>query len=369
MRILLWSSTFWPHIGGVETLAVNLVTALVDRGHQVVVLARRDTDDLPATAEIAGVSVVRLRFRQAVELRDADAVLALRREVVRLKRAVAPDVIHFYHLGPDLLFHRLTAAAHQAPTSVTLHQPFSSNLLASDASIGRTLREADAIAACSRSVLDDLRACIPALQARSHLVLNALPPAAVEATPLPDGPPLVLFVGRVVPQKGFDLGLQAFAQVLRARPDARLIIAGDGISRPGLERQARELGVADAVELAGWTDAGRVRELMRAARLVAMPSRFEPFGLVAFEAAQMRRPVVGFAVDGLREAVADGRSGILVEPGNVDALAAALLRLLDDRELAARLGDGGHDQAQSAARWDAHVTAYEQIYQRLLGHA
>jgi glycogen synthase len=368
MRILLWSSTFWPHIGGVEVLGANLVTALVERGHQVVVLARRDTDDLPAMAEIGRASVVRLRFRQAVESQDPDAVLALRGEVGRIKRALVPDIVHLYHLGPDLLFHRLTAAAHPAPALVTLHQPFSGDLLAANAALGRTLREADAIAACSRSVLEDLRARIPLAVSRSHLVVNALPPSAVAASPLADGPPVVLFVGRVVPQKGFDLGLQAFAQVVTARPDARLVIAGDGIARAELERQAGELGIAGAVELAGWAAAGRVRELMRAARLVAMPSRYEPFGLVALEAAQMRRPVVGFAVDGLPEAVADGRSGILVEPGNVDALAAAMLRLLDDRALAARLGDGGHERARSAAGWDAHVTAYERIYQRLAGH-
>lgn len=366
MRILFWSSTFWPHIGGVEVLGANLITTLGERGHQVVVLARRDTDDLPATDEIGRASIIRLRFRQAIESQDPDAVLALRGEVGRIKRAFAPDIVHLYHLGPDLLFHRLTAA-YPAPALVTLHQPFSGDLLAANAALGRTLREADAIAACSRSVLEDLRARIPLAVSRSHLVVNALPPSAVAASPLAGGPAVVLFVGRIVPQKGFDLGLQAFAQILTERPETRLVIAGDGIARAALERQAGELRIAGAVAFTGWAAVDRVRELMRAARLVAMPSRYEPFGLVALEAAQMRRPVVGFAVDGLPEAVANGSSGILVEPGNVDALAAAMLRLLEDRMLAARLGDGGYERARSAASWDAHVTAYERIYYRLAG--
>ena len=208
---------------------------------------------------------------------------------------------------------------------------------------------------------DDLVRRIPAVAARSRLVRNALPRPPGEAGPVGSGPPTCLFVGRVVPQKGFDLGLEAFAALRRAHPDARLVVAGDGVSRAALARQVGALGLEAAVDLVGWVDRDGVRRLMAAATMVVVPSRFEPFGLVALEAGQARRPVVAFAVDGLVEAVDDGVTGLLVPPADVDALAAAMTRVAAEPGLARRLGDAG-DRAASAADWDAHVTAHEDLY-------
>jgi len=366
VRILLWSSTFWPHIGGVEVLGANLVEALVGRGHEVTVLARRDTDDVPASSRLLGAEVVRLPFRQAIEAHDPGAVLDLRAQVVALKQEIRPEVVHLYHLGPDLLFQRLTRSVVPAPVLVTLHQPFTGELSAADVALGPTLRQAEAIAACSQSVLDDLLGRIPEVAARATVVRNALPPSTAEAEPLGDGPPVVLLVGRVVPQKGFDLGLIAFAELHRNRPGARLVVAGDGVSHPSLRRQVRDLDLSDAVDLVGWVDQPGVRSLMAQATMVVMPSRFEPFGLVALEAGQARRPVVAFAVDGLTEAVQDGVTGLLVPPGDVAALAATMARVADDPGLARRLGEAGGAADRSGAAWEAHVGAHEALYEKLV---
>lgn len=364
MRILLWSSTFWPHIGGVEVLGANLVGALAARGHEVTVLTRRDTEDLPGASTVNGVTVRRLRFQQVVEARDAGSVLELHRDVRRLLADLQPEVVHLYHLGVDLLFHRL--ADWTAPSVLTLHGPLAAAVDGAEVVLGRTLADAEAVIACSQSVLDDTVTRVPGLAGRVRLVRNALPPIGPGRSPVPDGPPVVLFVGRVVPQKGFDLGLTAFARLRDACPEARLLVAGDGISLPALAAQAEAEGVADAVELAGWCDPAAVRELMARATMVVMPSRFEPFGLVALEAGQARRPVVAFAVDGLVEAVADDVSGLLVPPGDVDALGEAMVRVATEPGLALRLGDGGHDPARVAADWDAHVGAHERLYAELV---
>jgi glycosyltransferase involved in cell wall biosynthesis len=359
MRILLWSSTFWPHIGGVEVLGANLAGALARRNHEVTVLTRRDVDDLPARSSVDGVAVRRLPFRQAVESRDASAVAALRREVDDLLVDVRPDVVHLYHLGPDLLFHRLTTGSR--PGVVTLHWSVP------DPVLGATLAGAGAVAACSQAVLDDAVTRHPEHVARVRLVRNALPPAHGDPTPVGDGPPVVLLVGRIVPQKGFDLGLQAFARLRATGAAARLVVAGDGIERPALAASAEALGVADAVELRGWCDPAQVRALMAEATMVVMPSRYEPFGLVALEAGQARRPVVAFAVDGLVEAVDHERTGLLVPPEDVDGLAEAMRRLATEPGLARRLGDAGHDPDRAAADWDAHVSAHEALYAEVVG--
>lgn len=363
MRILLWSSTFWPHIGGVEVLGANLAGALAERGHDVTVLTRRDTEDIPASSAVNGVTVHRLPFRQAIEARDAGAVLDVRREAAELVADLQPDVVHLYHLGPDLFFHR--SAAGDVPFLLTLHGPVASDPGAVDAVLGRTLADAGAVIACSQSVLDDTVTRAPALAGRVRLVRNALPPADGAGGPVPEGPPVVLFVGRVVPQKGFDLGLTAFARLRDACPEARLVVAGDGISLPALVEQADALGVADAVELVGWCDPAAVRRQMARATMVVMPSRFEPFGLVALEAGQARRPVVAFAVDGLVEAVEHDVSGLLVPPGDIEALADAMVRGATEAGLAERLGDGGHDPARVAADGDAHIAAHDDLYAAL----
>jgi len=152
---------------------------------------------------------------------------------------------------------------------------------------------------------------------------------------------------------------------VRARlPTARLIIAGDGELRGDLERRAAALGVADAVELTGWVQPCDVPALLNRASVVVVPSRCEPFGLVALEAGQMARPVVAFRVGGLPEIVADGRTGLLVDEGNSAALAAAILRLLLNPGEAAEMGRRARERAKtfSAVRYaDAFVALYRRL--------
>ena len=143
-------------------------------------------------------------------------------------------------------------------------------------------------------------------------------------------------------------------------------MGGDGVSHADLADRVEALGLADAVDLVGWVDRAGVRRLLDAATMVVMPSRFEPFGLVALEAGQARRPVVAFAVEGLVEAVDDGVTGLLVPPGDIDALADAMARLVDEPGLARRLGDAGYEADRSGEAWDAHVDAHEALYERLV---
>ena len=140
----------------------------------------------------------------------------------------------------------------------------------------------------SRSILAEAHALRPEIAPRSSLVHNALPMPAVAPLPLPAAPPRIVCVGRMVPEKGFDVALAAFASVVGRVPGAELVIAGDGYCREGLERQAAALGLGESVRFIGWVPPDRTPELLNQATLVVMPSRWqEPFGLVALEAAQM----------------------------------------------------------------------------------
>ena len=153
-----------------------------------------------------------------------------------------------------------------------------------------------------------------------------------------------LMVGRMVEKKGMRYGLEAFARLHAQRPEARLTIIGDGPLRGELERLARELGVASAVEFRGGQPAAEVRRAMLAASMLLAPSVVARDGdresgmLVAKEAAAARLPIVASRHGGIPEIVEHARTGYLVAERDVDGLAGPLLELADDPDLRVALG-------------------------------
>jgi glycosyltransferase involved in cell wall biosynthesis len=156
----------------------------------------------------------------------------------------------------------------------------------------------------------------------------------------------IVCAGRLVPEKGFDVLLRAFAEVHAEFPDAILEIAGDGSERVELERLARFLNVGTAVRFHGWIPAGRMPEFWGGSLVSVLPSRVEeglPTALV--EAGLSGCALVGTDLGGIRDIIEPGRTGILVPPNDPPALAEALRTLFKDPEEARRLGAEAHDRA------------------------
>jgi glycosyltransferase involved in cell wall biosynthesis len=126
------------------------------------------------------------------------------------------------------------------------------------------------------------------------------------------------------------------------------------------------LRIAGSVDFAGWTAPVDTAALINAASLVLVPSREESLGLVAVEAALLERPVVGSRVEGLPEAVDDGVTGLLVARDDPEALAGAVLRVLDRPDLAASMGRAGRRLALERFGWTRCVNAYEALYRRIV---
>jgi D-inositol-3-phosphate glycosyltransferase len=181
---------------------------------------------------------------------------------------------------------------------------------------------------------------------------------------------LLLFVGRIQPLKGPDVLLRAVAELLAHRPDLRskLVVAvvggpsGSGLRKPeALQRLAKRLRIADVVRFERPQAPDRLAAWYRSADLVAVPSHSESFGLVALEAQACGAPVVAAAVGGLREAVADGVSGLLVPGHDARQWGRELGSLLDDRERRALLSKGAVAHAASFG-WDRTVDQLLQVY-------
>ncbi len=198
-----------------------------------------------------------------------------------------------------------------------------------------------------------------------EVIWNGVPSSA--AQPALSGPPTVVFAGRLVWEKGVDLLIRAFAEVRGQLRDAELVIAGDGPERPRLQRLIAELSLESSVLLMGHLTRPEVQECFAAAWVQAVPSRWrEPFGIVAAEAMMRGTAVIATTGGGLAEIVQQDRTGILVPPNDVRSLAAALRRLLADRDLAASLGRTGREFALANLSEDMFVERFLGVYERLL---
>jgi glycosyltransferase involved in cell wall biosynthesis len=201
-----------------------------------------------------------------------------------------------------------------------------------------------------------------------------------EAAPLreehgwPSDAPVVGIVGMLARWKGQDVVLRAFAGLLRHRPDARCVIAGDEIYvtrgqtgfKSELQQLTRELGIEHAVRFTGYTT--DVPALLRALDVVVHASvEPEPFGRVVAEGMACGRPVIATDAGGVPEVTGDsGTSALLVPPGDSGALSNALERLIGDRAEANRLGASGRQRIRSTFPVAAHVEQVQSIYERLL---
>jgi glycosyltransferase involved in cell wall biosynthesis len=333
------------HVGkvsGISGSEAHLLTLLPDlrrRGWDVrfCLLHEREpgASEFAARLEDAGVPVVPVRLRG-----DLDPVAFLR--LLRLVRATRPVLLHT---------HLVHADAYGLPAGRLAGVP----VLASTKHGFNTFRERPAFAAVDRrlSRLANLHIAISAGLARYLAETEGLDGSRFEIVhygiaaggdpqPPPHAPRL-LCVGRLVPIKGHDTLLHALALAVASIPDLTLEIAGDGPLRGRLEELARDLGIAEAATFAGRVTS--VADAYARAGIVVVPSRGEGFGMVALEAAERGRAVIASAVGGLPEIVDDGVTGVLVKPGDVEELAAAIAALAADPERAAALGAAARERA------------------------
>ena len=282
-------------------------------------------------------------------------------------RAFGPDVIHAHEpLTPSTSM--LAVRATGAPVVATFHASLGRSRLMEVASplLSAVYRRVDAGIAVSEAAAAFLARAIPG---EVDIVPNGLDVDrfAHPGPPAEGMPPgrLLLWVGRLDPQKGFPVLIRAFARLADAFPDLWLLVAGDGRDRgaagslpEAVRRRVRMLGAVRHEDLPPYHAAAEV--------FVSSATARESFGYVLVEAMAAGLPVVATDIAGYREVVRDGVEGLLVPPNDPDALARALARILSDPGLAARLGVAGRERARGFA-WDFIVPRIEAIYRRVTG--
>lgn len=168
--------------------------------------------------------------------------------------------------------------------------------------------------------------------------------------------PRFVCVGRLVPQKGQLLLLEAVARLAKEGIDIKLVFAGDGTLRNAIEKRIAELRLSDRVTINGWTSNAEVRDLLQSSRAMVLPSFAEGLPVVIMESLALNRPVVTTRIAGIPELVEDGVCGWVVTPGSVDALTDALRKAAQASP--AELGRMGQEGAKRVrANHNSHVEA------------
>ncbi|MET3510015.1 glycosyltransferase [Plantibacter flavus] len=367
--------------GGMNVVVRHQAVAMGAAGHEVDVITRRSSADQPSAASLApGVT---LRFLDAgpaepvAKGRHEEFVDDFRSELARLPRY---DVLHAHHwfsgmaalplareLGiPHVQSFHSIAAESTTPLSHG-ERAESPGRLAGEA---RLAAESDAVVAISAAEADTAITRLGARPGRVSIV-----PPGVDGTlfhPL-DGPrsgrPTAVVAGRLHPLKGFDLAIETIAAVApELRPE--LVIAGD-VSvdydryAEELAALARDLGVADDVRFVGPQSRIGLATLFRESTLVLVPSHSETYGLVALEAAASGVPTVVAASGGLREAVVDGETGIVIDSRDPHIWGAAVSSILGDPKRLAQLGSAARRRAERFD-WQRSGDALVDVYRTLL---
>jgi glycosyltransferase involved in cell wall biosynthesis len=179
-----------------------------------------------------------------------------------------------------------------------------------------------------------------------------------------DGALLVGSVGNLRQQKAYEILIEAAARLCERVPAAQILIAGEGPDRPRLEALVARLGVGGAVTLLGARS--DIPDLLAALEVAVCCSDFEGSPLAVMEYMQAGLPVVGTRIGGLAELLDDGGNGLVVEPRDPAALAAALAELLEDAELRARLGARGAELREQRWRLAIWIGRIEGLYEELL---
>jgi len=354
--------------GGAERHVVGLACELARRGHAVEVACSavsrdggRTHDQLVRALDEAGVPVRPLVGR--LVKRRVSPTFAAR--LAPLVRASRHDLVHA-HIWASTVAAALATAGTGVPLLLTEHTeaPWRSSAarLVSRWVYGR----AAGIVAVSSAIARLLSEGYGVPEGRVTTLLPAAvrlggppdPPRPAAGTAGSAGGPVAGLVGRLQPEKGGDVLLRAAAGV----PGLRVAVVGDGPTRCALEALAERLGMADRVAFLGFRpDAAR---LLAGFDVVAVPSHSDGSPLVVLEALSAGVPVVASAVGGIPDQVRDGVEGLLVPPGDPEALAAALRALLEDPARARALGEAGRRRAAGLSH-DRMVDAVEDVYRRV----
>jgi len=393
VRVLMVSWEYPPVVvGGLGRHVHELAVRLARRGHDVVVLCRQpggtDATTHPTErAVVDGVGVLRvaedpphLEFAQDLVAWTLGMGHAMLRAGLALLDGWRPDVLHAHDwlvAHPSIALAEVAAAPLVATVHATeagrhggwLTLPLNQQIHSVEWWLANS---ADEVITCSRAMREEAASLFDLDPGRITVLHNGIEPrgwtvpparvAAARARYAAGSAPLLLFFGRLEWEKGVQDLIAGLRPIRAAHPGTRVVVAGRGRMAEQLVALARRLRVRRAVHFAGHLPDTELAALLAAADAAVLPSRYEPFGIVALEAAAAGAPLVASAAGGLAEVVVPGETGLAFEPGDVDGLVRAVCEVLADPAAAVARSRAARARLATDFDWADITAATADVY-------
>jgi glycogen(starch) synthase len=374
MRIAMVGDEFYPAMGGAPTYTVDLGKALSELGAEPIVLTH-SCPGYPREEEFDGLKVKRLAGFVMSRVNRAASAGLIRRLYENIKLG-GFDVVHGQDIySPMALASVFSAHKRKIPSVLTCHSVHKAGkiwqLIYQPVVSG--MKRADRVIAVSGAAKVYCVA-LGAPQNKIEIIPNGVDlsifntkvdGSAMRAKLGIVHEPLVVTAIRFVKRKGSGYLVSAFSKVLESMPNAKLAIAGSGPEAENLRVQIRKLGIERSVKILIGLKREEVAELMAVADVFVLPSLVESFGIVLLEAMAVGTPIVCTRTQGATEIVEDGVNGIMVQPADSDALADAILRVLNDSQLARGLRKNGLKVVQNRFSWKKTAKMTLALYEKV----
>ncbi|HHW16480.1 MAG TPA: glycosyltransferase family 4 protein [Methanothermobacter sp.] len=379
MKILIVAPYFPPRAGGVEHYTYNISKNLLDMGHKITVI----TSANKSAEEDHGIMIIRIKSRVSISNTPIDLTLVssisniLRKETFDVVNAHTP--VPFYADMAAIASKRM-----KVPFVLTYHNDVikeswplrTLSSIYNKTLLQLTLKSSDRIITPSPYVHNESE------MINKFLERTVWIPPGVDTEVykpgrsdwksrygLPENSKIILFVGamnRGHTHKGVDVLLRAFSMI--KDEDTYLVLAGAGDMIPHYKRISESFGIIDRTVFTGFIDEDTLIDLYRASDMLVMPTLniAEGFGMVLIEANACGKPVIGSRVGGIKYVIRDGETGLLVPPGDPEALADAIRRLIEDPEKAEIIGQNGRKMVEKNYTWKRSAEMTERVFMELI---
>ena len=409
MKIAIATPVFYPMINGVAMFSYNLACGLVKRGHEVLVLTPSQNKYWHSEA-LNGIQVVYLSSTDIKVYPDQihdvpkkkifyknglKASLLPHNQVKRALSGFRPDVVHVQGSDPiglaTVKYARknripVVTTEHNQPEVLTqsLHMPGLARKPINNALSNYFVKrqsKSDYVTMPTKlaikNLIGDKKLGVPVEAVSNGVDLTAFKPGrASEETynkyKLPNDVKIVLYIGRVDPEKKVGTALRAFADYLYRCKSNKLdklaktlfVVVGDGVDRPRLEMEAEKIGISDSVRFLGRVTGPDLAELYRVGDIFVTASEIETQGIVLIEAAASGLPLVAVDAGAVAEVCKNGENGYLIRPGDINSMSNAIYRLLSDPKLKKQMATKSIEIA-SKHSLDSTIDRFLEIYQKV----
>ena len=357
---------------GAEMMLLSLMEEQVRMGLEPLLASIGDHASLDKPVEVEaekrGLSVRRFRMAPGPNLLGA-------LEILRYAWAMGVDLLHSHGYKGNILLGFLPRFVRRLPMVATVHgwtcTGKANRMMVYEWLDGLSLARMDCVILVNPAMKDHAR-----IRNRAGLAVEVVENGIAEMGEVTDAeldPDIVDFckdgfvvgaVGRLSPEKGFDLLLEAAAGLAAEYSDLRLVILGEGVLRAQLEERVSELGLQHRVLMPGYVNDGR--RYFHLFDLFAMPSLTEGLPIVLLEAMQSGVPIVASAVGGIPRLLAGGDCGLLIESGQVEPIRKGIRRLMSDQETAREAAKAAQQRVSENYSSDAMARGYHAVYRRVV---